>query len=175
MNRSGKKGMTLVEVLVASSIFAFCIAGLLLTYMNLFVLTDLSRDTTIANNALAAKLEAAKTVSFGNLLTWCNTSTGFNVANEDLLSGGVPIVIGKGNITCEYVPDPFTNTTYSDLIKVRVVISYKSRSRVVGEDQNLNGQLDIGEDDARYAGGAGRLDSPVEGVVLIKNFTNSTN
>jgi type II secretory pathway pseudopilin PulG len=165
--------MTLVEVLVASAIFAFCLSGLLLTYMNMFILTDISRDTTIANNVLQAKLEAARTVDFGTISSWCNSNNGFAVVNNDFLFGGNPIVIGKGNITSSSVADPFTNITYPDLLKVRVVISFKSRTRVIGEDQNLNGILDTGEDDSRYPNGAGQLDSPIEGVILIKNFTNS--
>ncbi|MCX5707626.1 MAG: prepilin-type N-terminal cleavage/methylation domain-containing protein [Candidatus Omnitrophica bacterium] len=169
-----QKGVTLVEVLVAASIFAFCVSGLLLTYMNLLILTDVSRDTTIANNVLQARLEEARTVSFGNLSSWSNSTTGFSVVNNDFLFGGNPIQIGVGNITCTDVADPFTNTTYSDMKKIRVVISFKSRSRVIGEDANLNGQLDAGEDDSRYPSGTGQLDSPVEGVTLIKNFTNST-
>jgi prepilin-type N-terminal cleavage/methylation domain-containing protein len=169
-----QKGVTLVEVLVAASIFAFCLAGLLLSYMNLLILTDLSRDTTIANNVLQARLEEARTVAFNNLTSWCVSATGFSVVNNDFLYGGNPIHIGVGNITCTDVSDPFTNTTYSDMKKVRVVISFKSRNRVIGEDANLNGRLDAGEDDSRYPSGIGQLDSPVEGVILIKNFTNST-
>jgi prepilin-type N-terminal cleavage/methylation domain-containing protein len=165
-----RKGMTLVEVLVAASIFAFCVSGLLLTYMNLLIMTDVSRDTTIANNVLQARLEEARTVNFANLSSWCGSTTGFSVVTNDY---GSPTQLGVGNITCEDVADPFTGTTYLDMMKVRVVISFKSRNRVIGEDANLNGQLDSGEDDSHYPNGAGQLDSPVEGVTLIKNFTNS--
>jgi prepilin-type N-terminal cleavage/methylation domain-containing protein len=168
-----ENGLTLVEVLVASSIFAFCLSGLLLTYMNLFVLTDMSRDSTIANNALVAKLEEARTESFANLSSWCTSSSDFDVVNRDFSAGGSAIVIGKGNVTCGDVVDTFTNFTYPDLKKIRVVISFKSRNAVIGEDQNLNGQKDAGEHQAGYPDD-GFLHSPVEGVILIKNFTNST-
>jgi len=45
-NRAGKNtsgGFTLLEVLFASAIMAACISGLLLTYINLLTLTDLTR------------------------------------------------------------------------------------------------------------------------------------
>jgi type II secretory pathway pseudopilin PulG len=174
INPESDKGMTLVEVLVAAGLFAFCVAGLLLTYMNLFILTDISRDSTLANNALQARLEEAKSISFGNLDSWAANNNTFNVVDSNFLSAGAPIVIGKGNITISSVNDPFTGSTYPDLKKVRVSISFKSRNRVIGEDKNLNGLLDAGEDDNHYANGAGQLNSPVEGVILIKNFTNSS-
>ncbi len=162
-------GLTLVEVLVASSIFAFCLAGLLLTYMDLFILTDMSRDSTIANNILQAKLEEQKSKAFSAL---CNET--FDVSDSNFLVNGSPMVIGKGVIEISNVS--VYNTTYSglDLKKARVVISFKSRNRVIGEDKDLDGILDAGEDDSYYLNGTGVLNSPVEGITLIKNFTNST-
>jgi prepilin-type N-terminal cleavage/methylation domain-containing protein len=163
-----KKGMTLVEVLVAATILAFCLTGLLLTYINLFVLTDLARDLTYATNALQAKMEAIKNIAFANLTALNNTN--FNVTANNSSD-----IIGKGVIYVSEVIDPYTNTTYTDLRNMRTVISFKSRTRIIGEDQNLNGVLDAGEDNPSYgANGTGRLDSPVEAVTIIKNFTNST-
>jgi prepilin-type N-terminal cleavage/methylation domain-containing protein len=163
-----KKGLTLIEVLFAAAIMAFCLSGLLLTYINLFVLTDLSRDFTSVTNALQAKMEEIKNVAFANLTALNNTT--FNV-----MAGNSTDVIGRGMIEVSDIGDPFTNTTYTDLKKVRTVISFKSRSRVIGEDKDLDGILDPGEDDAVYgANGTNRLDSPVEAITIIKSFTNST-
>jgi prepilin-type N-terminal cleavage/methylation domain-containing protein len=163
-----KKGLTLIEVLFAAAIMAFCLSGLLLTYINLFVLTDLARDFTTVTNALQAKMEEIKNVAFANLAALNNTTFNVTAANST-------DVIGKGVIQVSDIGDPFTNTTYTDLKKVRTVISFKSRSRVIGEDKNLNGILDPGEDDAVYgANGTSRMDSPVEAITIIKSFTNST-
>ncbi len=164
--------MTLVEVLVAASIFAFCLAGLLLTYMDLFILTDMSRDSTIANNLLQAKMEELKSKNFSELPALNNTN--FDVEDSNFLINGSLMVIGKGKIYISNVT--VDNTTYSgsDLREARVVISFKSRNRVIGEDKDLDGILDAGEDDSNYLNGTGILNSPVEGVTLIKNFTNAT-
>ena len=165
MKAINSSGLTLVEVLVASAIFAFCLSGLLLTYMDLFILTDISRDSTIANNVLQAKMEEIKSMDFSELAALNNTN--FDVVDSN--SG----VIGKGVVYITNAVDPFVNSTYSDLKTARVAISFTSRNRVIGEDKDLDGILDAGEDDIRY-NGTGVLNSPVEAITLIKNFTNST-
>ena len=159
----GKKALTLVEVLVATAIFAFCIAGLLLTYMNLFVLTDLSRDFTTANTALITQMETVRSTSFANLPALNNTV--FNVVDKNFWVNGSPMVIGSGRICIYNVNDPFTNVTYLDIMRARVIISYISRGRTIGSSAACG----------EYANGTSQGLSPVEGVVMIKNFTNSTN
>jgi len=46
-----------------------------------------------------------------------------------------------------------------------VVVCFRTRGRVIGEDKNLNGALDSGESPDS------RLDSPVEIVTYVANFT----
>jgi prepilin-type N-terminal cleavage/methylation domain-containing protein len=145
------KGMTLVEVLVASSIFAFCLSGLLLTYMNLFILTDLSRDSTVANSVLVSKLEELKSTSFAAL-----TNSTFSVTTS-----GVQV---NGRVCVYDVVDPVSTDTYTDLKRARVIISFTSRDRTVGNSSTCNEDVN----------GTSMLRSSVEGVIMIKNFTNST-
>ncbi|MDD5347466.1 MAG: type II secretion system protein [Candidatus Omnitrophica bacterium] len=167
-----KRGMTLVEVLVSASIFAFCLAGLLLTFMDLFILTDVSRDSTLAAESMRTQLERLHTASFENVTLFNNTS--FDVIDPNVLINGTPLVIGRGHIEINTVTNPFSGETYADLRMARVVVSFRSRNRIVGEDQNLNGAWDEGEDQSGYVNGTGVLNSPVEAVILIKNFTNSS-
>lgn len=48
-----------------------------------------------------------------------------------------------------------------NLKEARVVVSWKQRlGRIIGEDINLNGELDTGED--KTGGHSGELDSPCE-------------
>ena len=54
-NLPAKKGFTLIEVLFALAILAVTLCGLLLTYLNMFVLADVIRDSALAGNALTAK------------------------------------------------------------------------------------------------------------------------
>lgn len=143
-------GMTLVEVITAAAIFAFCLAGLLLTYMNLFTMTDLTRDLTLATNAMQARMEEIKHFPFSGLAALDNTTfavEGFNLTDA----------IGVVQVS---------NTTYTDLKQVRLVICFRSRNRLIGEDTNLNGELNAGED----TDGNDRLDSPSELVTTIADF-----
>ena len=152
INRQKKSKMsvtafTLVEILLAFSILVFCLCGILLTYLNMFILSDLSRDLTRVNNAVQAEIELVKRTNFDNLLALNGT---FNIA-------GFAITDAQGVIEV-------TNTAYADLRRVRIIACFRSRGRVIGEDRDLDGQLDAGEDTLIPNG---RLDSPVEIVTLI--------
>jgi len=152
-----QSGLTLIEVLAAAGIMATCISGLLLTYINLFTVTDLMRDFTLAANAASQKVEELKHNSFDSILAFDNTTfniTGFPNAAD---------AVGRIEVS---------NTTNAHLRRIRVVVSFRTRGRVIGEDSNLNGMLDSGENTALYAETSGpRLDSPVEIVTYAGNFT----
>ncbi|MFH1442392.1 MAG: prepilin-type N-terminal cleavage/methylation domain-containing protein [Candidatus Omnitrophota bacterium] len=142
------RGLTLVEVMVTFAILAFVLSGLLALYLNIFLLSDISRQTILASNAAEAEMELIKNTNFDNLLA-LNGNT-FNL-------NGFPAADAIGVINV-------SNTAYTDLLRVRVVISFRQRGqRIVGEDRNLNGVLDTGED----TNGNGQIDSSVEIVTLI--------
>lgn len=145
-----KRGFTLLEAVLAAAILAFCLCGLLLTYANLLVLADLSRDFTLATNALQEKMEEVKKTDYGSLALG---GSAFNLTDY-----GFPYADSKGNITVG-------SAVYNDLKSVRLTASFKSRGRTIGEDANFNGQLDAGA--GEDANGNGRLDSPAEVVTLI--------
>jgi len=140
-------GFTLIELLLTVTMLAFCLCGILMTYINMFFLSDLSRDITLATNAVQAKMEEIKKTAFDNLSVLNGTT--FDLAG---FSGST----AKGLVEV-------TNTGYSDLKRARVSASFKSRFQTVGEDRNFNGVLNSGED----ADANGRIDSPVELVTLI--------
>lgn len=154
-------GFTLVEVLLGAAILAFCLSGLMAVYVQMFIVTDLSRDFTIATNTMQGELEKVKNVGAVNITALHNTT--FNVTGYNGTS-----VIGRGVYQIADVVDSQTGATYSDLQLVRAIVSFRSRNRVYGEDANLNGRLDAGED----ADGNGRLSSPVEASTMVKNFTD---
>lgn len=142
-----KKGFTLVEVLIGVGILAFCLCGILVSYINMFILSDLARDITLATTAVQDQMENIKKMSFDSLSVLNSTTfaiAGFSAGNA------------RGRIEV-------TDSSYTDLKRVRIIACFKSRQRVIGEDTNLNGALDGGED----ANGNGRLDSSVEVVTLI--------
>ena len=147
MTRFSNKGFSLIEVLFAAGILAFVLCGLLVMYVNLFLFGDISRQTTLAVNAAQAKLEELKNTNFDSIISGTFTVNGFAAAD----AMGVVEVANAA--------------PYSDLKIVRVVISFRQQGqRIVGEDRNLNGVWDAGEDTMINNS---RLDSPIEVVTLI--------
>lgn len=152
-----EKGFTIIELLVAMSVLLTCLIGILLTYINMVLLSDLARDLTISNNGVQAKMEEIKRVNYGNLYAVCpNPKPSNSFCNGDTF--GLMGVNGIGRIEiCD-------NTTCPGILPnaglkwVRIIASFRSRSRVIGGDKNLNGvYTDSGETGF----------SPVEIVTLI--------
>lgn len=190
-------GFTLVEVMVAVAIMAFCLTGLLLTFLQLLTLTDLSRDFTNAASGMQATVEAIRTAGFdciyaserpgvGPYCTGCSYTQcfyhndTFEVAGFDN-TGSTRIGMGLVEVSDVSI----NGTTYSDLRRVRTVFSFYSRGywdsgsgistgRLIGEDRNLNGVLDTSSP-TEDIDNNGRMDSPIETVIYVKDFTNSTN
>lgn len=152
MMKSSVRGFTLVEVMISAAILAFCICGLLATYVNMFFLTDLSRDFTLATNAIQAKMEEVKKMDFTQVTN--NLSGSF-----DLSKYGFTTSASKGRIDVEENFGGYSG----ELTRVRISASFNSRGRVIGEDKDLSGTLGTGED----TNGNNFLDSPVELVTLI--------
>ncbi len=144
-------GFTLIELLFTFSILATSILGILLTYISMFILLDLSRDLTLANNAAQAKMEEIKNIDFSNLSS--------EAGSFDLTAYGFPSVDSRGIIEV----DTDSLGYAGELTRVRILAFFRSRGRVIGEDLNLNGVLDPGEDRNLNR----ELDSPVEVITLI--------
>ncbi|HQP91513.1 MAG TPA: type II secretion system protein [Candidatus Omnitrophota bacterium] len=152
-NLPAKKGFTLIEVLFALAILAVTLCGLLLTYLNMFVLADVIRDSALAGNALTAKLEEIRHMNYSDIPLEAGP---FNLSDY-----GFPaqqLSMGRVEVTTDFAG--YTG----NLTKVRMTGAYTTRnSRIVGEDRNLNGALDTGED----SNSNGRLDSTIEVVGLV--------
>ena len=146
--RVSKDGFTLAEVLLAVSILALGLCGILVSYINMLIFSDLSRDFTLVTNALQSKAEEIKRTSFGSLSALNGTTFDISGFSSTGAKGAVEVTDIAG---------------YSDLKRIRIITCFKSRARVIGEDGNLNGILNIGED----TNNNGRLDSPAELIALI--------
>ena len=71
-----------------------------------------------------------------------------------------------GGYDGSYLNDVWYSSGYRRLFKIKITCSWQEREgRVIGEDKNLNGQLDTGED----TNGNGELDSPLQIVSYIAN------
>lgn len=140
-----RKGLSLVELMIAAAIFLITFVGILVSYLACLELSEMSKNSSIALHATRTRLEDIKNTTFIQIKATYNNAT-FAVA-------------GFNGIGVSYVDD-----TNPRLLKITLSFSWKQpRGRIVGEDTNLNGVLDAGED--KNANGI--LDSPVELVTYI--------
>lgn len=120
MKLSNKSGFTLIEVLFAATILISCLVGLLATYLNMLVLSDLMRDASLANAAVQSRMEVVKRANFDNLYI-------FNNSLADI--EGIPSADGKTRVEV-------SDTLYADLKRIRVLACFKSRIRTIGNSIN---------------------------------------
>lgn len=143
-----QSGFTLVELLVASMILIITIVGILISYIRSLELAEMSRNSSVAINASRSQIEQMKNTDFAQI-----------AANFNNVTYTVP---GFNGIGVSYVTTVSTN-----LIQVTATFCWQQRNgRVVGEDKDLDGAVDAGED----ANGNGRLDSPTQIISDIYNL-----
>ncbi|NTV28601.1 MAG: hypothetical protein HGA80_00780 [Candidatus Omnitrophica bacterium] len=137
--------MTLVEVMVAATIFIVAVLGILMTYIRFFELAEISRGTFLSLQTIKSKLVDIRGAAFSQVhFTYNNTTF------------TVPGLNGIGVI---YVDD-----SNAKLLRVKVTYCWRlSTGRVIGEDVNLNGVLNTGED----KNGNLQIDSPVQIITEI--------
>jgi hypothetical protein len=140
-----KSGMTLVEVMIATSIFLIAVIGILSTYVKYLELDEISRGSAVALQAANSKVEQIKNTPFNSIFSTYNNST-FTIAG----------VTGIGVV--------YVDNSNPKLLEVKVVFCWRMKGgRVMGEDTNLNGVLNTGED----KNGNGKIDSYVQVVTRI--------
>ena len=94
----------------------------------------------------------------------CNGILEFAPTNEDVDGDNVlnePSFGGR--LTIQIQPADPAHPLQPNLLNLHVAACWRSSGRVIGEDKNLNGRLDAGED----ANGSGWMDSPVMISTLI--------
>ncbi len=133
------QGATLVEVLVTSAILAVAVTGILMSYLNCMELTEVARNMSQAVHLAETRMEQIRSTTYAAIKA-AYDNVGFSVS-------------GLNGYGVSYVDD-----TAGDILKITVVVCWKQKNgRVYGEDENLDGVLNVGEDENSN----GRLDSPV--------------
>jgi Tfp pilus assembly protein PilV len=141
------KGLNLLELMTATAVLVIAVCGLLAIFTKLLALNENARRLTLAMTSAHEKMEEIRDSNFDTLYSAYN-GTRFDPR-------GLPPADAEGNVTV-------INTDPS-LLKIYVTVSWKGRSdKITGEDLNLNGALDPGED----LNGNNRLDSPA-GIVSL--------
>ncbi len=142
------RGFTLVELLVASSILTVVIIGLLISYLRCLELAELSRNVSIATDISRSRMEEIKNTEFAQIEA---TYSGVTFTSASLTGMGVSYVTAVN----------------ADLLQVTVSFCWQQKNGlIVGEDKNLNGAIDGGED----VNNNGMLDSVVQLVNYIYNI-----
>lgn len=142
---NNKSGFTLAELLMATVLMAVIFTGVLITILKCMELTDIARNSSSAVLAAKNKMAEIENTTYGSILA--------NYNNVPFDISGFP---GKG---VTYV------TSSANMLTITVVICWKQpNGRVFGEDTNLNGVLNTGED----RNGNAKLDSIVQ-ITTTKN------
>ena len=142
-----RSGFSLVELMVASVFLVFVFLAVIVGYLKCMELNDLSRNSSFAIKAVKSRMETIKNTPFVQLTPLYNN-----------------VVFTSNNLTGKGVS--YINTTNPDLQQISFVQCWKKKSgRVIGEDKDLDGVLDAGED----LNGDGRINSIVELVNYVYN------
>jgi prepilin-type N-terminal cleavage/methylation domain-containing protein len=145
--RITNQGFTLPELMVAAMVTIIAFLGILYTYARYLELDELSRNTAIALQTSQNKIEAIKNTQFDQIVATFN--------NQTFTSSGIN---GRGAVTID--------STNPKLMLITVTFCWKqTNTRLMGEDTNLNGVLNTGED----KNGNGTMDSPVQLIAYIYN------
>jgi len=147
MEKRSKQGFVLVEVLLAAAILAFAVCGLLLMYVAGLDLIRTSKNASIATGAAQGLIEEIRNTPFPDIATNYN-GLKFTVNNIPSSSGIV-----------------YVDETDPEFLLVTISVCWLQGDKVVGEDTNLNGELDAGED----TNGNLIIDSTVELVTQVAN------
>ena len=145
-------GFTLVEVMMTALLFGTVIVGLIWTFITCSLLTEMTGNISKLYIEAQAKIEEMRNHTFSTLVT-------------DYSLSGTP-----GNKFS--ISDPqamgviYLDATNPNLILVNIKISFSGRNgRIVGEDLDLDGTIDAGEDVVNI----GVLDSPISLSTIIGN------
>lgn len=133
------------ELLVAVLILVPLFVGVFYTFVKCMELSETAKNSSAAVAAGQNRLEEIENTAFNQVLATYN-QTSFDTAGLN----------GKG-LT-------YVNSVNANLLEVIVSVSWREKNgRIIGEDTNLNGQLDAGED----KNGNNRLDSTVQITTLL--------
>ncbi len=137
--------MTLVEVLIAAGVFLVAATGILSSFSACMELNQMGMRSTIAVQGVKNKVEEIKASTFENIFTNYNNHT-FTITGLN----GIGVI--------------YVDNSNAKLVEVKVVFCWRlSDGRVIGEDANLNGVLNNGED----KNGNGQIDSYVQIIERI--------
>ena len=147
-NLRSKKALSLVELLIAVLILIPLFTMSMETLIRCIDLSDLAKNSSLAVTGFKNRLTTIESTNFSQIFnTYNNTTFTINGLNG----------IGK----------TYVDNSNPNHLVVTLSFSWQERNgRVIGEDKNLNGTLNAGED----LNGNGQIDSIVEATTQIYNM-----
>jgi type II secretory pathway pseudopilin PulG len=134
-----EKSFTIAELLVATAIILLTSLAILFSYVQCLELNRINEDMAVALQNARNTMETVKSTAFDQIHDTYNNKT-FELRS---LEPGIGLVeIDNKN---------------PQLLGVTVRVFWKTKNRLMGEDKNLDGVLNDGEDTNEN----GKLDSPV--------------
>lgn len=143
--------MTLLEVMLTVGIVGIAIMGVLQVFLNASWLTETSTSLFSGMTEAHAIMEEIRSTEFDQITAKYGTSAGPPMLYKSSSMGNN----GMGII--------FVDDTNPQLLEVEVQVHWALGRQAIGEDQNINGVLDPGED----VNNNGRMDSPASLTTLI--------
>lgn len=138
--------------MLTAAILAIAIIGVFSIYASSIALTDMAGAMTQVTNVARYKMEALYAQNFDTL----NNFDGQTFDLSEFSPESLAVKEARG----VYKVDNYGN----NLKKVTISISYRTKGdRAIGEDVNLSGTLDAGED----ANADARLSSPIDITTII--------
>ncbi len=139
-----RNSFTIVEVVMTAAILAVSIVGIVQLFAHNAFLTDLSRNLSVVIIEAQDKMEEIRNHSYSSIVA--DYSSGGSPGHTFALTNP----IGRGLI--------YIDSSNSNLLKIEIMVSWRNRQgRVIGEDADLDGVIDSGED----VNSNGKLDSSV--------------
>lgn len=131
--KNKKKGFTLVELMIVAAILAVVVVGMLQIFIYASESAAIAADKTLALSAAQDKIEEIRNHSYDDIVA-------------DYASGGTPgNTFTVNNLNAEGAV--YVDASNAELLIVKVVVCWEDKyGRIIGEDFNLNGVLDPGED-----------------------------
>ena len=172
-----KKALTMIELIIVIGLLGFALAGLLISYVSSLNLSEYDKNLTIAMNIAREKMERLydeRDEDFDGLgsgmcddeAAGCSISGNNTNRVVSFNNSNIRETYNNFNGSCViYIDeiDPFGD----NLKQARVAVSWRQRlGRIIGEDKNLNGLFDGGDDNED---GDGLLNSPCEITTAFAN------
>lgn len=164
-------GFTLTEVLIATVVLVVAVVSMLGLFTHSLALTEAQGASTIAQYVAEEEMEEILGLEYTNGQGIKQLYTNIN-ANNDGLWRETNLNLADPNMSgTVYAEEIDTTAILNRLMRIKVVVCYRHKNRIIGEDNGsggggaLNGALDGTED----TNGNGELDSPCQLETVVVN------